>query len=255
MHQITKCWNALTNVTDKYPGIKELTFDDSMLATTFTGPNHGKRSAHALLAPLSVIYSSLLRGLPLETGRKNRLEPRNGQEKNKARCYFSHVPSAQSETREGISLGILRTMSLMMLHNRPISQIPQCTRSISHNVPFRTEMCTFLFWMVRCWIWNRCITWFGNQVISNSKRGNIPKCFAAAIWWWNKGPVSIFHKTSYRKISWSLKSARFEFITITIKLTGTTSATVLPRPLSNFKPQSDAVIQTTNFAASGLHEF
>ena len=157
MHHITKCWNALTNVTDKYPGIKELTFDDSMLATTFTGPNHGKRSAHALLAPLSVIYSSLLRGLPLETGRKNRLEPRNGQEKNKARCYFSHVPSAQSETREGISLGILRTMSLMMLHNRPISQLPQCTRSISHNVPFRTEMCTFLFWMVRCWIWNRCI--------------------------------------------------------------------------------------------------
>ena len=37
------------------------------------------------------------------------------------------------------------------------SQIPQCTCSISHNAPYRTEMCTFLFWMVHCGIWNRCI--------------------------------------------------------------------------------------------------
>ena len=43
------------------------------------------------------------------------------------------------------------------VHNRPISQIQQCTNSISHNAPFRTEMCTFLFWMVHCGIWNRCI--------------------------------------------------------------------------------------------------
>ena len=28
--------------------------------------------------------------------------------------------------------------------NRPISQIPQCTCSISHNAPFRTEMCTHI---------------------------------------------------------------------------------------------------------------
>ena len=27
----------------------------------------------------------------------------------------------------------------------------------THNAPFRTEMCTFLFWMVHCEIWNRCI--------------------------------------------------------------------------------------------------
>ena len=30
------------------------------------------------------------------------------------------------------------------------SQILQCTHPISHNAPFRTEMCTFLFWMVYC---------------------------------------------------------------------------------------------------------
>ena len=52
--------------------------------------------------------------------------------------------------------------SLLLGHlsNRPVSQIPQCTCSISHNAPFRTEMCTFLFWMVHCGIWNRCIVGF-----------------------------------------------------------------------------------------------
>ena len=46
--------------------------------------------------------------------------------------------------------------------NRPISQIPQCTCPISHNAPFRTEMCTctFLLWMVYCGIWDRCIMGF-----------------------------------------------------------------------------------------------
>ena len=45
-------------------------------------------------------------------------------------------------------------------HNWPNSQIPECTCSISHNAPFRTEMCTFLFWMEHCGIWNRCILGF-----------------------------------------------------------------------------------------------
>ena len=31
---------------------------------------------------------------------------------------------------------------------------------ISHNAPFRTEMCTFLFWMEHCGIWSRCILGF-----------------------------------------------------------------------------------------------
>ena len=41
-----------------------------------------------------------------------------------------------------------------------ISQIPQCTGPISHNVPFRTDMCTFPFWMVYCGTWDRCIVGF-----------------------------------------------------------------------------------------------
>ena len=44
--------------------------------------------------------------------------------------------------------------------NWPNSQIPECTCSISHNAPFRTEMWTFLFWMEHCGIWNRCILGF-----------------------------------------------------------------------------------------------
>ena len=47
---------------------------------------------------------------------------------------------------------------------RPISQIPECTCSISHNAPFRTEMNTFLFWAKHCGIWNRCILGFVNLV-------------------------------------------------------------------------------------------
>ena len=46
--------------------------------------------------------------------------------------------------------------------NKPISQIPECTCSISPSASFRTEMCTFLFWMEHCGIWNRCILGFVN---------------------------------------------------------------------------------------------
>ena len=41
--------------------------------------------------------------------------------------------------------------------NRPISQIPQCSCSISHNAPFKSEVFTFLLQMLHCGIWNRCI--------------------------------------------------------------------------------------------------
>ena len=41
--------------------------------------------------------------------------------------------------------------------NRWNSQIPKRTCPLSYNAPFRTEMCTFLFWMVHCGIWNRSL--------------------------------------------------------------------------------------------------
>ena len=47
---------------------------------------------------------------------------------------------------------------------RSISQIPQCTYSISNNAAFRTKMCKFLLWMVHCGIWNRLIVVYVNWV-------------------------------------------------------------------------------------------
>ena len=44
--------------------------------------------------------------------------------------------------------------------NRPISQIPECTFSVSHDASFGTNMCKFLFWMQHIGIWNRGIPGF-----------------------------------------------------------------------------------------------
>ena len=44
--------------------------------------------------------------------------------------------------------------------NRLFTQIPQCTCPISHNAPFIIEMCTFLFWMMHCGMWDKCIVGF-----------------------------------------------------------------------------------------------
>ena len=48
-----------------------------------------------------------------------------------------------------------------------VEQIPQCTCPISHNAPFGTEMCTCLFWMLCCGIWQRCIVGFFRWIHSN----------------------------------------------------------------------------------------
>ena len=73
---------------------------------------------------------------------------------------FNQVPILHMWANE-VQTGTHLT-NCLSAHNWPISQIPQCTCSISHNTPFRTEMCTFLFWMVHCGIWDRCIVGFVN---------------------------------------------------------------------------------------------
>ena len=56
-------------------------------------------------------------------------------------------------------------------------QIPQCISTMSHNVPWRTEMFAFLFWIVHCGIWNRYIMGFMRLVhwicILNKKHDKI----------------------------------------------------------------------------------
>ena len=49
-----------------------------------------------------------------------------------------------------------QTFSFSVVANRMNWQIPQCTCHLSHNAPPRTEMCTFLFWMVHYEIRKRC---------------------------------------------------------------------------------------------------
>ena len=57
----------------------------------------------------------------------------------------------------------------LFTRNWPHSQIPECTCSISHNAQFRTEMCTFLFWMEHFGIWNRCMLGFVKSVYSTQQ--------------------------------------------------------------------------------------
>ena len=82
------------------------------------------------------------------------------------RCWSvserGHVTS-----ESGVSeVGVVRALQPNELTdaNKPIPQIPQCICSVFHNAPFRTEMCTFLFWMVHWGICNKCIVWLVQQV-------------------------------------------------------------------------------------------
>ena len=43
---------------------------------------------------------------------------------------------------------------ILVVSSVPNSQIPQCTCPIFHNAPLRTKICTSLFWMMHCGIWD-----------------------------------------------------------------------------------------------------
>ena len=49
----------------------------------------------------------------------------------------------------------VKLLPLEQSSNWPYSQISECTCTISHDAPFRTELCTFLFWVEHCRIWTR----------------------------------------------------------------------------------------------------
>ena len=73
--------------------------------------------------------------------------------------------------------------------NWPNSQIPECTCSISHNDPFKTEMCTFLFWMDHCGIWNSCILGFMKLAQFDNKYVTIVTSLARSHYlnqWWHR---------------------------------------------------------------------
>ena len=81
---------------------------------------------------------------------------------------------------------VLSKTSIGSRRYRPISQIRKCTSPISHNTPFRTEMCTFLFWMEHCGIWDWCIAKFVNLVYSHliyNTSHKICTWFCCALFW------------------------------------------------------------------------
>ena len=98
-----------------------------------------------------------------------------------------------------------------------IQIIAQCICSISHNVPFRTEMCTFLFWMVHCGIGSRCIVWFrsvGDDLAQHSVFSPCLKTGSTTDRWWvqiraqhvsrtlhpfTSGPNLVQHYTKYQQ--------------------------------------------------------
>ena len=75
---------------------------------------------------------------------------------------MSHMWHLYSQTGGKLGGTIILVLNLPRISLRiwPNSQIPECTYSIYHNAPFRTEMCTFLFWMEHCGVWSRCILGF-----------------------------------------------------------------------------------------------
>ena len=84
-----------------------------------------------------------------------------------------------------------------LLSNRPISQMPQSICPISCNAPFRKEMCTFLFWMVHCGIWDMCIVGFVNLVYCRPGNEHLHL------------HLSILHSKKSSTLTWLLFTALF----------------------------------------------
>ena len=70
--------------------------------------------------------------------------------------------------------------------NRPESQIPLCTCSISHNAPFRTEMCTFL-WYGTDALWDLQIRSIVMEHIKYTHLSQGPLLLTQYIWGWGFG--------------------------------------------------------------------
>ena len=76
-------------------------------------------------------------------------------------------------TGHGISAcyeSLVRNIFAAYRNDRPILQIPHLTSPISNNTQFKTEICTLLFWMVHCGIWEGYIVGFRRVVYSASGR-------------------------------------------------------------------------------------
>ena len=83
---------------------------------------------------------------------------------------------------------------------RANAQIPRCICPISHKVQFRTEMWTFLFWMMHCGLWDRCMVEFVRLAYCTSFGGKA-SYYNRAVLYIEKGHMIdgvIIHFINYR---------------------------------------------------------
>ena len=137
------------------------------------------------------------------------------QEHLYASCYIQIVLAGAElhvTVHKNVHTCILKVKTLLVLRlglNWPNSQIPQCTCSISHIAPFRTEMCTFLFWMMQYGIWNRCIVGFVRLVYWSIPWRLMPWLLKSPghqqSWYWlYMISAYIIHEEDFEKNPWNL---------------------------------------------------
>ena len=85
------------------------------------------------------------------------------------------------------------------IQNWPNSQSPKWTCSISHNAPFKTEMCIFLFWREHYAICNRCILVFVKLFCCTSLCFGYPLFVDLCIWVENLSTVETLSESMKAK--------------------------------------------------------
>ena len=95
--------------------------------------------------------------------------------RNSLLCYFQR---RRDIPRATFPSGLL-IVQYHKSHNAPFP--------IFHNSPFSTEICTILFWMVYCGVWDRCIEGFVN-LVHYLRRGNYSEATLGS--WRLKSPAT-----------------------------------------------------------------
>ena len=115
-------------------------------------------------------------------------------------CKKFFYPKRLKQCRSDLHLALrarhrLSFVNYMTKNNRDISRGPCASESLTNTTmylciynttPFRTEMCTFLFWIVYCGIWDRCIVGFGGFIYNEYTFGCcliLYSCSSVWLWW------------------------------------------------------------------------
>ena len=101
-------------------------------------------------------------------------------------CTYDDVCATRRYQWHGQVITSHRGMQYINLTN------PKVPLFHNHNALFRTAMCTFLFWMVHCGIWKRCIMWFVD-VVCYLSLPPIPASGTQVLMWCKKPIFTCIH--------------------------------------------------------------